>query len=121
MRPISRYAHFMSSTVQIAPRISRDGDGVPSYGQDVAFLAHISKGVRLMPSMAGSDVVDAMQIYLNSVAAIQPTSRVTLSTSDVGSTESYDRQPRLLAIERRFDSRGPHHSVLYVGWAPRSV
>jgi len=121
VRSIGNFAHLMSSTVQVAARTGVDGYDKPTYGTPVAYRCHIAKGARLMPEMAGQQVSDAIQIYLNSADAILPTSQVTLSTSDVGSTESFDRQPRLLAVERRFDQHGAHHATLYCGWAPKSV
>ena len=122
MRPIGRFAHLMSSQVQVEYPTGRDDYGKLTFNPTPVMLqCHISRGVRLVPTTPGNEIVDAVEIHLNSVVAVPPLSRITLSTGDVGSTESFDRQPRLLAVERRFDEKGPHHTVLYAGWAPRSV
>lgn len=121
MRPISQWLHMMSSRVVVSPRSGKDNYGKPAYGLGVPYQAHVAKGARLTLAAQQQNIVDAVQIYINGTVPILPTAQVTLSTADVGSTESFDRQPKLLAVERRFDENGPHHVVLYCGWSPRSV
>ena len=61
----------------------------------------------------GQEVVSSQQALLGTVALIQPTARVTLSTADAGSTDASMTQPTILAVERRYDDVGLHHSVLF--------
>lgn len=117
MRPIHAWQHMMRSTVLVAARTGTDTGGYakPTYGTDVAYRAHINRSPRLVRSATGQQVVSQQQIYLNSADAILPTARVTLTTGDVGSTESILLQPQVLAVERRFDQFGPHHTVIHTG------
>lgn len=114
MRPISRWAHLMSSVVAVEPRTGLDRYAQPAYGAAVAYRAHLSRKRRLVRNAAGQEVVSGQAVYLMTNADIQPTARVTLSSGDVGSTEATALQPVLVAVERRFDGAGPHHVVLYM-------
>lgn len=102
----------MTSTVSIAPRTSVDSYGKPQFGTAVSYSAHISRKPRLVRTVTGQDIVSEQSIYLNGSPAIQPTAQVTLSTSDVGSTESVLLHPLIRAVDRRFSEDGAHHTVL---------
>lgn len=115
MRAISKWRHLMSSTVQIAPRTGKDGFGKPTYGTAVRYRAHLSRQPKLVRT-GTAQVVDSNQsIYLEGKVAVQPTDQVTLSTGDVGSTESVLLHPLILSVEQRFDEKGPHHTVVLLG------
>lgn len=114
MRAISRFRHLMSSTVLIAPRTGQGTYGAPTFGADVAYPAHLSRRRRLVRAPNGQEVVSGQALYLGTAADIQPTARVTLSTGDVGSTESHAIHPTIVSVERRFDQRGPHHVVVFL-------
>ena len=114
MRPIQRFRHLMSSTVQIAQPAGMNEYGEESYGADVSYRAHLRGEHKLVRDAGGEEVVSSKRIYLEGTANINPNSRVTLSTADVGTTESGLRQPPILAIERRFDQNGPHHVVVHL-------
>lgn len=114
MRPISRWAHMMASTVSIAARSSNDGYGGPSYGSPVSYVAHLSRKRRITRSVGGQEVVSEQALYLDGSVNILPSAQVTLSTADVGSTESFDIHPLIQSVERRFDGAGAHHVVVYL-------
>lgn len=112
MRPISRWAHLMSATVSVENRTGQDRYGQPTYGTASSYQAHLSGEQKLMRNAQGQQVVSTRSIYLNASVDIQPTARVTLSTADTGSTENYAIHPVIMAVERRFDQRGPHSVVV---------
>ncbi len=115
MRSINHFLHMMSSSVQVAERSGSDGYGKPTYGSAATYRAHLSRKRRLVRNESGQEVVSGQAVYLATSANIQPTARITLSTSDVGSTEQWAVQPPIMSVERRFDGAGPHHVVLYLG------
>lgn len=114
MRSIQRFRHFMSSTVLVAPRTGMDDYGKPVYGTDVAYRAHLSHKRSAIRSAQG-EVIDSQQtIHLMTNVNIFATARVTLSTGDVGSTESWAIHPPILGVDQSFDQTGSHHVVLYL-------
>ena len=104
----------MSSTVQIATPSGLNEYGEESYGPDVSYRAHLAGGHKLVRNVAGEEVVSSKRIYVAASVNVNPNARVTLSTSDVGSTESGVRQPPILQVVRRFDGDGPHHVVVHL-------
>jgi len=122
VRPISKWAHLMSSTVQVAAVSSRDGYGKPTYSDEtVTYRAHINRRPMMVRNTAGEEVRADASIYLASADLIDPAAQVTLSTQDAGSTEDTAVHPLILSVERRYDQRGPHHTVLHVGFGVRSA
>jgi hypothetical protein len=102
----------MSSTVTVEAATGRDGYGKPTYGAATSYRAHVQGKRTLVRDALGQEVVSSQSVYLATGDPIQPTDRVTLSTADVGSTEGFALSPPILAVERRFDGNGPHHTVL---------
>lgn len=122
MRPISAWARYMVSTVQVAERTGLDGYGKPTYSTSPAsYKAHLTQGERAVRRADGQDVASNVTAHLAIPALILPTSQVTLSTGDAGSTESYMVHPVIAAVEQRRDQGGLHHTVLYLNWAPKSI
>lgn len=113
MRAIASFRHLMSSTVSVAPRTGQDGYGKPTYGATTAYRAHLSRKPQLVRTGGGQEVDSRMAAYLDTADPILETSQVTLSTSDVGSTEDTLVHPPIAAVERRFDNAGPHHVVVF--------
>lgn len=115
MRPISGWAHLMASTVGIAAKTGVDSYGKPTYGTSTSYQAHISRKRRLVLTAGGQQIVSEQSIVLNTnAAAIQPDSQVTLSTGDIGSTETWALHPLILSVTRSFDQAGAHHVTVYV-------
>lgn len=113
MRAITTFAHLMSSQVSVEARTGSDGYGKPTYGTAVSYRAHLVRKPHLVRAMSGEEVVSSVQAYLMTTVPILPTARVTLSTGDVGSTDTQVRQPPLLTVTQRFDGAGSHHVVLF--------
>lgn len=114
MRPIGRWAHFMSSTVTVAARTGNDGYGAPTYGTAVTYQAHLGKGKHFVRTAGGQEVESEQTVHLNTTTAILPTAKLTLSTGDVGSTEAADINPTIIAVDRLFNGTGAHHIVLHL-------
>jgi hypothetical protein len=105
---------MMSSFVAVEPRTGTSGTtGLPTYGAATTYRAHIERKVRLVRNDKGQEVVSGSRAYLMSNVALEPTVRATLTTADAGSTMPHAIQPPIVAVERRFDQRGPHHTVLH--------
>lgn len=114
MRPISRWTHLMSSRVGISLRTCQDGYGKPVYGTATTYRAHLARKRQIVRNQGGQDVESMQALYLATTDVIPETARVTLSTADAGSTETYALHPAIRAVERRYDQRGPHHVVVYL-------
>lgn len=112
MRAISRFRHLMSSTVLVAARTTPNAYGEYGYGADVSYPAHLRGERTLVRDATGQQVVSSMAAYLGANVDVQVTSRVTLSTADVSSTEKALLQPPVLSVDRRFDGAGGHHVVV---------
>lgn len=121
MRPIAAWLRYMPSTIQVAPRTANDGYGKPTYGDAVSYRTHLTHGDRLVKGMNGQDIVCNVTAHLATPVVIPATSQVTLSTGDVGSTESYMVHPLIAAVGQSYDQTGLHHVVLFLNWAPRSI
>lgn len=115
MRAIGRWLHLMSSTVLVAARTTMNAYGEASYGTNVSYPAHISRKRRIVRNAMGQEVVSGQAVYLGASPVVDPTARVTLSTAEVGSTESALVFPPIVAVERRSDQYGPHHTVIFLG------
>lgn len=121
MRVIGLFGHLMSSAVTVEPRVGLDEYLSPLYGAPVTISAHLSGERKMVRDQYGQEVVSAQSAYLQGHPAVQLGDRVTLSTADVGSTEEAQVRPPLLAVERRFDADGPHHTVLRFGRASQNA
>lgn len=113
MRPISAWSRLMSSTVLVAARLGTDDYAKPNYDTAVAYKAHLSRKAQLVRTQDGQQVQSLLSAHLNSSVVILPTAQVTLSTADVGSTEATLTHPTIVAVDRRYDQGGPHHTVLF--------
>jgi hypothetical protein len=114
VKPVSRWAHMMASTCTVAVRTGTNSFGQPTYGTAVTYKCHISRKKRMISNAAGEQIDAGQTIYLNTNAMFEPTAQVTLTTGDVGSTQSHAINPRIVSVERLFDQTGPHHTVLYM-------
>lgn len=114
LRMIARWRHMMSSRVTIANLTGRDAQAKPTFGSATTYQCHLSRKRRLVTNMLGNAIDSGQAIYLDNSVAVEPTSRVTLSSGDIGSTEASALNPKIISVERRFDQSGPHHIVVYL-------
>lgn len=112
---VSVFAKLMTQRVTIAPFSSYDSYGKAAYGTAVTYRAAVVQESKLVVNRAGQEVPSHSAIYLMSNAAIRPEDQVTLSTGDVGSTESYALTPRIVAVFRYPFLRGQFVTCLALG------
>ena len=94
------FAPLMRQRVLIAPLTSYGTYGEPAYGADVSYQCAVVGEQKMIDQPHGQEVPSEQAVYLMSAAAIRPEDRITLSTGDVGSTESFAINPKILAVER---------------------
>jgi len=101
MISVRAFAPLMKQRVSIARKTGAYDDfGQPSYAAAVTYQCAVVGEMRKVVKASGEEVPSRQQIILMSNAHVTPEDRVTLSTSDVGSTESYALQPEILAVSR---------------------
>lgn len=121
MRAITQFAHLMSSTLAIAQTSGLDTYGKPTYGADASYRAHLQQGNRLVTQSDGQQVTANVTAHLMGKIPLSPSSRITLSTGDVGSTAPWMLNPRIVAVEERYDQGGLHHTVVHMQFAPHTA
>jgi len=118
VRPIARFRHMMPVTVKIAPRTGVDAYGKPSYGTPVPYQAKIFYIRQMVTDVMRSTTQQIVHpnkvMHLDSADAILPTAQVTLTTGDAGSTENWAVHPLIKGVERLYDEKGPHSSLIYI-------
>ena len=104
--PVSAFFPLMPHTVNIAPYVSRNSFGKPTYGADVAYRARVVyKNIHIRVS-DGSEKVARGIVYLGSAVVISPEDRVTLPDATT---------PPVLASHNYADDVGAHHTQIYFG------
>ena len=97
---VNTFAPLMRQSVSVSPFQSYDAYGDASYGSAVAYeCAVVGKSEKVLGEN-GQEVLSRQTVYLKSDAPLRPEDKVTLSTGDVGSTESYAINPTILSIGR---------------------
>jgi hypothetical protein len=114
MRAIAGWGHMMTQTVTVAPLVSRDGYGKPTYGTAVSYRCRLVGSRKQVVDGAGRQVTSMWTAYLMSNAVIDPLSLVTLTTGDVGSTDPVLTMPVVKAVSRYAGTNGWHHTVLHL-------
>lgn len=115
MPSVPAWRHLMRQTATVAARTGQDSFGVPTYGMATSYRCRLVGKRRLVINVQGQQVVSGQTLYLMSGDNIQPDARVTLSTGDVGSTESWALQPKILSTGRYPDETGAfHHTSLFL-------
>lgn len=97
---VNVFAPLMRQSVSVAPFQSYDAYGSASYGSTVEYEAAVVGKSEKVLDQHGQEVLSRQTIYLKSDAALRPEDQITLSTGDVGSTESYAINPTILSIGR---------------------
>lgn len=107
-------ASLCRQTVTIAPRSGVDGYGEATYGAAVSYRAYVEGRRRLVAGDRGDQVLSTHTVYLAVQSGVGAHDRITLSTSDVYSTESGVLQPPILSVVQAMDDLGRRHTVLYL-------
>jgi hypothetical protein len=97
---VNIFSPLMRQSVSIAPFQSYDSYGEASYGSAVEYEAAVVGRSEKVVGADGQEVVSRQTIFLKSAAPLRPEDQITLSTGDVGSTESYAINPTILSIGR---------------------
>jgi len=97
---VNIFAPLMRQRVTVAPFSSYDSYGSASYGSGVVYEGAVVGKSEKIIGADGQEVLSRQTIYLKSDAALRPEDQITLSTGDVGSTESYAINPTILSIGR---------------------
>ena len=101
-------------TVRLAARTGVDGYGEPTFGADAIVRARVVGQRRLVRNDQGREVLSTHTVYLAGLAPLGAHDRITLSTGDVGSTETGAVHPDILAVGKTPDEHGRQHVVLYL-------
>jgi hypothetical protein len=104
----------MKQSVTVEPFQSYDSYGSPSYGTAVEYEGAVVGKTEKIIGADGQEVLSRQTVYLKSDAALRPSDRITLSTGDIGSTESYAINPEILSIGRFPFGRSQGCTVVYL-------
>lgn len=100
--------------LQVAPWTGSDAYGEATYGADIKHAVRLVARHRLVRSPQGEQVVSTHTAYFLAALNLDVHDRVTLSTGDVGSTETTVRRPAILSVGRYPDDRGRTYVVAYL-------
>ena len=95
---------LLTSVVGILPKLSDDGYGKPIYGSATNYPARISERHIKVRNAQGEEVVVDGSVLLGGHPVIPPDSKITLSDNS---------SPVIIAINRAYDEKGPHHTRVY--------
>lgn len=112
---VRAFSRLMRQTATIAPRTGYDEFGKPAFGTPVTYRGAYVGQVKLVRDQHGKEVPSRGAFYMMSNAAISAEDQVTLSTGDVGSTESYAVTPKIVSVERYPFVQGQFCTVVLVG------
>ncbi len=109
---VRAFARLMQQSVSVEPWISYDDTGEATYDTAVVYQCAVVGEMKVVRNAGGQEVPSSQQIYLMSNASLRPEDRLTLSTGDVGSTESFAINPKILAVGRFPFTRGQYVTTL---------
>jgi hypothetical protein len=112
---VAAWLDMMRQTVTVEPVSGRDLFGNKTYGAALTYRCRLVGKRKLVIDEAGKEVLSRQTVYLATADAIDPESRVTLSTADVGSTAATAINPPIVSTARFPDETGWHHAVIYLG------
>lgn len=111
---VRQWAPLMTQRVTIKPFAGYDKFGKPSYGTGVVYQCAVVGEMKLIRDATGQEIPSKQTVYLMSNAAIRPEDQITLSTGDVGSTQSYAINPKILNVTRYPFLRGQFVTCVYM-------
>jgi hypothetical protein len=97
---VNVFAPLMQQSITVEPFASYDAYGNASYGSAVAYEGAVVGKQEKVIGIDGQDVICRQTVYMKSGVTLRPEDRITLSTGDVGSTESYAINPTIASIGR---------------------
>jgi hypothetical protein len=96
----------MRQRCTIRPRTGQDVNGKPTYGDPVSYKCRIAGKRQRVWDQDDREVFSSKTIYLYSGDPVLQDAKVTLSTADVGSTESWAINPPIIATGQYPDESG---------------
>lgn len=110
----AEFFDMMPATVQVAPYVSDDQYGKPTYGADVAYSARISIKDELVRSHDGREIAARGKVYLFST--VPPITTVPTTRDRITLPAQYvPTKPPILDVQPETDQAGIHHVVLVIG------
>ena len=115
------FAPLMTQRVTVERKSSYDSYGNAAYSAGVIYGGALVGEMKAVRRANGDEAISSQSFYMMTNAGFTPEDRVTLSTADVASTESWALQPELLAVERYPFTRGQFATVLRLGMNRQSA
>lgn len=112
---VRHFAPLMRQRVTVKPFSAYDKQGEATYGSGIVYRAAVVGEMKMVRTASGQEVPSQYSVYLMINAAIRPEDQITLSTSDVGSTESYAINPVILSVGRYPFLAGQFCTAIYLG------
>lgn len=106
MSGVGPWRCMMKQSIAIANLSGRDGDAMPTYGSATTYQCRLVGKRKMVRNARGEEVVSSQHALLASGVMVLPDAKVTLSTSDVGSTEDWALHPPIVATARYPDETG---------------
>jgi len=97
---INVFAPLMKNSVTIEPFASYDAYGNASYGAAVEYEGAVVGKMERVIGQDGQEVPCRQTVYLKTGVTLRPEDKITLSTGDVVSTQSYAINPTIISIGR---------------------
>ena len=118
---VRSFAPLMKQHATVERKSSYGSYGEAGYAAGVVYNGALVGEMRAVRRANGDEAISSQSFYMMSAAGFTPEDRITLSTEDVASTESWALQPEILAVERYPVTRGQFATVLRLGMNQRSV
>lgn len=108
------FLSMMPHTVTVAPFVSRDVHGIPSYGTARTFRARVTGKVLSLRRSDRSDTTVVFDVYLDVTPGVTITTEDRLTLD--GDLAWIKNTPIIFAVARVSDEDGHHHVKLQCGW-----
>jgi len=112
---VRAFRQLMQQRVTIKRFASYNDFGEASYGDPVTYQAAVVGEMKRVLNAQGEETPTNMSAYLMTADAVRPEDEITLSTGDVGSTEQWAIQPKIIATARYPFTRGQFFTAVHLG------
>lgn len=98
---------MFSQTITVAPYVSQNSYGEPTYGTAVSYTARVQGKMQMVRDSMGQERVSTATCYVATTAVIGPKDRLVLPSGFSPAS------PPILSVQRQADELGDHHIVIY--------